>query len=110
MVLFSSDFLVRGVHIFLRCSVSRLQWMSTSPSALGIAFFTGGGPDWNGLRTRRVASVSLSHSICLGDRDSMVPRVMSSGSSRSCVVGLSGGFWLVFGGGSSFAGCAMRGV
>ena len=73
MGVFSSGFLVRGVHIFLKCSVSRLQWPSTNPSALGIAFFTGSGPDWNGLRTRRVASVSLSHSICSGDRVSMVP-------------------------------------
>ena len=54
--------------------------------------------------------MSLSHSICLGNRDSMVPRVMSYGSSRSCVVGLSGGVWLMFGGASSYVGCAVRGV
>ena len=40
----------------------------------------------------------------------MVPRVMSSGSSWSCVVGLSGGVWLMFGGGSLFAGSAVWGV
>ena len=101
IVLFSSALGVRGVHNFLRCSVNNLQWVSTSPSALGIFFFTGGGPDWYGLRTRRVASESLSHSICSGDKSSMVPSVMSSSSCSSlssdvfCVVVLSGGFWLL---------------
>ena len=54
--------------------------------------------------------MSLSHSICSGDRVSMVPRVMSSSSPSLCVVGLSGGVWLLFGGGSSFAGSVVWGM